>query len=98
MSCAPPERPATPEELGLLRKHRPLLQYSQDPFRIASARTIVDPDGNALHRLDGSTVAVGAGLSLDSLSADADPGEYLEATGYSETEPPPLQDDPASGT
>jgi hypothetical protein len=41
------------------------------------------------------TVAVGAGLSLDSLSADGDPGEYLEATGYSETEPPPLQDEPA---
>ena len=95
MSCAPPERPATPEELDLLRKHRPLLQYSQDPFRISSARTIVDTDGNALHRLDGSTVAVGAGLSLDSLLADADPGEYLVATAYSDIKPPPLQEDPA---
>jgi hypothetical protein len=92
MSCAPPERPATPEELELLREHRPLLQYSQDPYRICSAGTIIDTDGNALHRPDGSTVVVGAGLSLDSLSTDADPGEYLDATGYSETEPPPLQD------
>ena len=95
MSCAPPDPPATPEELDLLREYRPLLQYSQDPFRICSARTIVDTEGNALHRPDGSTVPAGAGLSLDSLSAVADPGEYLEATGHSETEPPPLQGDPA---
>ena len=95
MSCAAPEQAATPEELELLREHRPLLQYSQDPFRICSARTIVDTDGNALHRPDGSSVAVGAGLALDSLAADVNPDEYLEATGYSETEPPHLQEDPA---
>lgn len=95
MSCAKPEPPAAPEQLALLREHRPLLQYSQDPFRICSARTIVDTEGNALHRPDGSTVAAGGGLSLDSLSAGAEAGEYLEATGYSETEPPPLQTDPA---
>jgi hypothetical protein len=95
VSCAEPEPAATPEQLELLRKHRPLLQYSQDPYRICSARTIVDTDGNALHRPDGSTVAAGGGLSLDSLSHAGQAAEYLDATNYSETQPPPLQSDPA---
>jgi hypothetical protein len=95
VSCAKPEPPATREQLELLREHRPLLQYSQEPYRMCSARTIVDTEGNALRRPDGSTVRAGGGLSLDSLSDGADPAEHLVATGYSETQPPRLQADPA---
>lgn len=93
MSCARPEPPASPEELELLRAHCPRLQYSQDPFRICSARTVVDTPGNALHRVDGPTLRAGAGLSLEALSPDAQPGAHLEATGFSELMPPALQDD-----
>jgi hypothetical protein len=95
VSCAKPEPPASAEELELLREHRPILQYSQDPYRMCSARTIVDVQGNALYRADGSTVAAGGELSLDSLTPAASPEEHLDATHYSETEPPPLQDDPS---
>lgn len=94
MSCASPEPPASPEELDLLRAHRPWLQYSQDPFRICSVRTIVDTPGNALHRVNRPPLRAGAGLSLEALSPEADPGAYLEATGFSELAPPALQADP----
>jgi len=94
VSCASPEPPATPGELDLLRAHRPWLQYSQDPFRICSATTIVDTPGNALHRPDGPPLHAGAGLSLDALSPEASAGAYLEAPGVSELVPPALQDDP----
>ena len=94
MSCERPEPPASPDDLELLRAHRPWLQYSQDPFRICSARTIVDTQGNALHRVDGPPLRAGAGLSLEALSPDARPDAYLDATGFSQLEPPALQDDP----
>lgn len=96
MSCATPEPPASPEQLELLREHRPWLQYSQEPFRICSVRTIVETPGNALRRPDGSELRAGDGLSLEALSPDASADEYLdEATeSYSETRPPTLQDAP----
>lgn len=92
------EAPATPEELELLRLHRPLLQYSQDPFRICSARTLTDTEGNALRRKDGSEVIAkaGDGLSLDLLAEYDDPkrSDYIEATGDPHEVPPPLQEHP----
>jgi hypothetical protein len=92
------EAPATPEELELLERHRPLLQYSQDPFRICSARTITETEGNALRRKDGTTTiaAAGDGLSLDLLAEYDDPAntDYIEATGDPHETPPPLQEAP----
>jgi hypothetical protein len=96
-SCAAPEPPATPDELELLRAHAPLLQYSQEPYRMCSARTITDTPGNALVRADGTRLEAERGLSLDELAPDAGGGEYLdEATEtYEDVLPPALQHEPA---
>jgi hypothetical protein len=97
VSCEPPEAPASPADLQLLRDHAPLLQYSQEPYRICSARTVTDTPGNALVRADGTRLEAGSGLSLDDLAPDADEGEYLDEATPDEIElrPPALQHDPA---
>ena len=99
------EPPATPEQLELLRAHRPYLQYSQDPYRICSPKVLVDTPPNELRRADGSVVCACGNaerlLSLDALArypgdpGDPAPTDYLTAIRGADDDPPPLQDDPA---
>ena len=85
------------DELRVLREHAPLLQYSQEPYRMCSARTIVDAPGSALVRVTGPRLEAGSGLALDALRPGADEREYLapNAGGFTDVEPPALQHDPA---